>query len=123
MYSLTSGSCLLLAGSVADVVGNRFVNLTGFFGVACFVIATGFARTGIELIMFRAMQGVAVSMCLPTSVAIVASVVPSGKARNVGFSVLGFIQPVGFSLVSFIVFALMGIVFERRKMMEDKTNI
>lgn len=98
MSSLTSGSCLLLAGSVADVVGNRIVNLTGFFGVAIFMLACGLARTGIELIMFRAMQGIAVSMCLPTSVAIVARVVPSGRKRNIGFSALGFMQPIGFSL-------------------------
>jgi MFS family permease len=63
-----------------------------------FILACGFARTGIELIMFRAMQGIAVSLCLPTSVAIVANSVPSGRKRNIGFSCLGFVQPIGFSL-------------------------
>lgn len=63
-----------------------------------FILACGFARTGIDLIMFRAMQGIAVSLCLPTSVAIVANSVPSGRKRNIGFSCLGFIQPIGFSL-------------------------
>ena len=48
--------------------------------------------------MFRAMQGIAVSLCLPTSVAIVANSVPSGRTRNIGFSCLGFIQAVGFGL-------------------------
>jgi len=63
-----------------------------------FIIACGLARTGIELIMFRAMQGIAVSLCLPTSVAIVANAAPSGRKRNIGFSCLGFVQPIGFSL-------------------------
>jgi MFS family permease len=48
--------------------------------------------------MFRAMQGVAVSLCLPTSVAIVAHAVPAGRKRNIGFSCLGFVMPIGFSL-------------------------
>jgi len=48
--------------------------------------------------MFRAMQGIAVSLCLPTSVAIVANAAPSGRKRNIGFSCLGFVQPIGFSL-------------------------
>lgn len=53
--------------------------------------------------MFRAMQGVAVSLCLPTSVGIVANAIPPGRKRNIGFSCLGFVQPIGFSL---------GLVFE-----------
>lgn len=65
--------------------------------MSCFVLGCGLARTGIELIMFRAMQGVAVSCCLPTSVAIVSTAVPSGRKRNIGFSCLGFVQPIGFS--------------------------
>jgi MFS family permease len=48
--------------------------------------------------MFRAMQGIAVSLCLPTSVAIVAHSVPSGRKRNIGFSCLGFVQAIGFSV-------------------------
>lgn len=62
------------------------------------MIACGLARTGIELIMFRAFQGIALSLCLPTSVAIVASAVPSGRKRNIGFACLGFVQPIGFSV-------------------------
>jgi len=48
--------------------------------------------------MFRAMQGVAVALCLPTSVAIVSHSVPVGRSRNIAFSCLGFVQPIGFSL-------------------------
>jgi MFS family permease len=95
---LTSGSCLLLAGSIADVVGNRLINLTGCFLLGWFIIGCGLARTGIELIMFRALQGVAVSLCLPTSVAILANAVPLGRKRNIGFSCLGLVQPLGFSI-------------------------
>ncbi|RAO65319.1 uncharacterized protein BHQ10_001331 [Talaromyces amestolkiae] len=97
VYALASGSCLLLAGSIADVVGNRIINLIGCFLVGCFVTACGLSQTGVQLIMFRTMQGVAVSLCLPTSVAIVSQSVPAGRKRNISFSVLGFVQPAGFS--------------------------
>ena len=74
------------------------VNLIGCFAAGWFIIGCGLARTGIELIMFRAMQGIAASLCLPTSVAIVASITRSGRERNIAFSCLGFTQPVGFSI-------------------------
>lgn len=79
-------------------MGNRVVNLIGCFLVGCFTIACGLAQTGTELIVFRAMQGIATSLCLPTSVAIVAYATPSGQQRNIGFAALGFVQPVGFSV-------------------------
>ena len=96
--SLTSCSCLLLAGSVADAIGARRINLAGCLLTGAFIIACGLARTGIELVMFRAMQGIAVSLCLPTSIAIVSNAAPRGRKRNIGFSCLGFVQPIGFSL-------------------------
>lgn len=95
---LTSGCCLIIAGSIADVVGNRIISIIGCFFVGCFIVACGVSRTGIELIMFRSFQGIAVSLCFPTSVAIVASITTSGRQRNIGFSCLGFVQPLGFSL-------------------------
>lgn len=98
VYGLKSGSCLLIAGAVADVVGSRPIFLAGCFLLGCFVLACGLTRTGIELIMFRAMQGIAVALCLPTSVGILTNAVPSGKRRNVGFACMGLGQPLGFSL-------------------------
>lgn len=95
-HRLTSGSCLLLAGSVADVVGNSHIHIVGCLFVAGFMTASGLARTGIELILFRAFQDIALSLCLPTSIAIVASAVSSGRKRNIEFACLGLIQCAGF---------------------------
>lgn len=98
VYALTSGTCLLLAGSVADVVGPRSVNLTGGFFLSCFILASGLSRTGIELIMFRAMQGIASALVVPSSFSIVSTSVEQGKPRNIGFACLGLAMPLGFSL-------------------------
>ncbi|TVY44430.1 Drug resistance protein [Lachnellula occidentalis] len=98
VYPLAISTCLILAGSIADVIGNRNINLTGCALTGGFILACGLARTGIQFIMFRAMQGVAVALCLPTSVAIVSRSVPAGRSRNIAFSCLGFVQPIGFSV-------------------------
>lgn len=97
-YALTSGSLLLLAGSFADVVGSRSVNLVGCFFVALFALLSGFSRSGIELIMFRALQGVASSLTFPTSVSIITSSIEPGQRRNIGLASLGLAMPLAFSI-------------------------
>jgi MFS family permease len=96
VYALTSSVLLLVAGSIADVVGARKVFLAGNLLVGCFILACGLARTGNELIAFRALQGVSVSLVWPTSVSILAKNVESGRRRNIGFASLGLSQPLGF---------------------------
>lgn len=97
IYGLTSGATLLLAGSVADVVGSRMVDLIGCIGAGVSALACGLSRSGVQLVAFRALAGVAMSMHLPCSVSIVARTAASGKPRNIAFSCLGLSQPLGFS--------------------------
>lgn len=98
VYGLTSGACLLIAGSIADIVGARPVELLGITLIGVFTLACGFAVTGEQLVVFRALQGIALAMHLPASVALISSAVPSGRARNLGFACLGFSQPLGFAV-------------------------
>lgn len=98
VYGLTSGACLLIAGSIADLVGARPVELLGITLIGVFTLACGFAATGEQLVVFRALQGVALAMHLPASVALISGAVPSGRARNLGFACLGFSQPLGFAV-------------------------
>ncbi|CZR57651.1 related to aminotriazole resistance protein [Phialocephala subalpina] len=96
--ALACGCTLLLSGSISDVVGGRKVYLTGCFSLVATTIACGVCRTGIELILFRAAQGVALSLCLPSSVSLITKNIPTGTYRNVAFACLGAGQPLGFSL-------------------------
>jgi MFS family permease len=97
VYSLTSGAALLIAGSVADIIGARGVEVCGVFLLGLFILVCGFAQTGTQLVIFRAMQGMALAMHIPAQVSIVAGSIPAGRARNIGFSFLGLSQPLGFS--------------------------
>ncbi|EMC99772.1 hypothetical protein BAUCODRAFT_119348 [Baudoinia panamericana UAMH 10762] len=96
-FYLTSSSCLLIAGSIADISGPRTMNLIGCFLLACFILGSGLSRTGIEIIMFRAMTGVASALAVPSAISIVSTSLPDGKPRNIGFACLGLAQPLGFS--------------------------
>ncbi|KAH6882116.1 major facilitator superfamily domain-containing protein [Alternaria rosae] len=109
VYGLTSGAALLIAGSVADIVGARPVELVGILLLGVFTLACGFAQTGGQLVAFRALQGVALALHLPASVAIITGAVPSGRARNLGFACLGFSQPLGFA----VGLVLSGVMIER----------
>lgn len=109
VYGLTSGAALLIAGSIADIVGARSVELVGITLLGTFALSCGFAQTGAQLVAFRALQGVALAMHLPASVAIITGAVPSGRARNLGFACLGFSQPLGFA----VGLVLSGVMIER----------
>jgi MFS family permease len=98
VYGLTSGAALLIAGSIADIVGARTIELLGITLLGVFSLACGFAQTGAQLVAFRALQGLALALHLPASVAIITGAVPAGRARNLGFACLGFSQPLGFAV-------------------------
>ena len=100
---------LLIAGAIADIVGARNVELVGVMLLGIFTLACGLSETGIQLVVFRALQGVAMAMHLPASVSIIAAAVPVGKARNVAFACLGLSQPLGFS----VGLVLSGVMIER----------
>ncbi|KAK4500143.1 hypothetical protein PRZ48_008329 [Zasmidium cellare] len=98
VFYLTAGSCLMLAGSIADVVGTRPMILAANMLLIASAFACGVARTGGELIAFRALQGISFAMAVPASVSIISTNIASGRPRNLGFSCLGFSSPLGFLL-------------------------
>ncbi|KAI1976501.1 hypothetical protein LOZ53_001771 [Ophidiomyces ophidiicola] len=96
--ALASGCCLLIAGALADLVGDRLINITGTILLTISALGSAIATSGLSLIMFRLVEGLSVSMCLPTGVSIITRSFPPGKRRNIGFACLGLSQPLGFSL-------------------------
>ncbi|RDW77817.1 hypothetical protein BP6252_05870 [Coleophoma cylindrospora] len=95
--ALSCGCTLLLSGSIADAVGGRKIYLAGALLLTLSTIAIGLSRTGIELIIFRAVQGIALSLTLPAAVILVTSNIPEGTSRNIAFATLGGAQPLGFA--------------------------
>ncbi|KAI5367302.1 Putative major facilitator superfamily, MFS transporter superfamily [Septoria linicola] len=98
VFYLTMGSSLLIAGSVADVIGPRKVYLTGTLLTAAMILASGFAKDAITFIMLRAVQGIANAMVVPTAVSIIASNVEEGTVRNIGFASIFLSETLGFAI-------------------------
>ncbi len=72
--------------------------LLGCFLLAVTTVACSVSRTGLELILFRAFQGLALSLCLPAAVQLITCNIPTGTRRNIAFACLGAAQPAGFSI-------------------------
>lgn len=72
--------------------------LIGEFFLAATAVACGACKTGIESILFRVAQGIALSFCLPSSISLITTHIPSGSYRNIAFACLGAGQPLGFSI-------------------------
>lgn len=96
--SLATASSLLLAGSIADAVGPRWVELVGAFASGGLMIGQGLARTGEQLVALRALQGIGLAFHLASSVSIITQILPQGRGRNFAFSCVGLSQPLGFSI-------------------------
>jgi MFS family permease len=98
VFYLTAGACLMLAGSIADVLGTRPMILTSSALLAISAACCGVSRNGAELIAFRGLQGISNAIAVPASVSIISTRVQDGQPRNIGFSCLGFAAPLGFLL-------------------------
>ena len=98
VFYLTAGSCLMLAGSITDVIGTRPMILAATILLATSALGCSLARNGGELIAFRGLQGISSAMAVPASVSIISASVEYGRPRNLGFACLGFSAPLGFLL-------------------------
>lgn len=83
---------------MADIVGAKPTWVAGSFLFIIFTVALGVATTGIQVIMFRTCLGVAMSMCLPTTVSLITNTFPKGTWRNTSFAMNGMAQPLGYAL-------------------------
>ncbi|KAK5998883.1 MFS-type transporter 1 [Cladobotryum mycophilum] len=98
VYSLAAGCTLLIFGSIADVVGPKRMWLTGSLLYVIFTLAVGLAKTAMQIILFRAVLGVAIAMCLPTAVSLITNTFPRGDWRNTAFAVNGACNPLGYAV-------------------------
>lgn len=98
VFALSAGCLLLIFGAAADAIGAKLVWVVGSYLFVVFTVALGFAKTGLQVIMFRMLLGVAISMCLPTAVSLITNTFPKGPWRNVAFAMNGMGQPMGYAL-------------------------
>lgn len=85
-YALTFACLLLSAGSIADRVGAKSTYLTGLFLFVITSLACGMATNFLLLTLFRLLQGIAASLLVPTSLALINMSYPDKmeRARAIG---------------------------------------
>jgi MFS family permease len=74
------------------------MNITGCILMGIFILASGHSQTGLQMTVFRGLQGISGSICVPTAFSIVANTFPVGKRRGIAFLCLGLGQPLGWGL-------------------------
>ncbi len=75
-YMLVQTVLVVTAGKIADMVGRKRLYVTGFAVFGAAALAAGFASSGWELIVTRAIQGAAGAFMLANSAAIVTDAFP-----------------------------------------------
>ncbi len=94
-YSLAFGGFLLLGGRAADLFGRRRVFLSGVAMFAIISLLDGLSRSGGQLIVLRALQGLAGAFMSPAALSIVLVTYREGHERNVALSVWGIVASGG----------------------------
>lgn len=96
--SLVCACTLLLFGSLADAFGSHRVYLLGIVLQTAFTLGTALVHTSTQLLVCRALAGLAQAAILPSSVGLIVRTCPEGRMRNIAFASMGSGQPLGFSI-------------------------
>lgn len=81
-YTLTFGGFLLLGGRAADLYGRRRVFISAVTAFAAMSLLCGLAQTDTQVIIARALQGLAGAFMSPAALSIVLSEFKEGEERN-----------------------------------------
>ena len=80
-YLLTLGSLILIAGSLSDLLGRKKILALGLWGFGIASLLCALAPSSPLLIIFRALQGIAGALLVPSSLALIISTF-SGPAQG-----------------------------------------
>lgn len=80
-YLLTLGSLILIAGSLSDLLGRKKILMLGLWGFGITSLLCAVAPSSTSLIIFRALQGIAGALLVPSSLALIISTF-SGPAQG-----------------------------------------
>lgn len=72
-YLITLGSLILAAGSLSDIFGRKKILTIGLIGFLVTSLLCAVAQTGLQLTLFRGLQGIAGALLVPSSLAMIIS--------------------------------------------------
>ncbi|WP_235980820.1 MFS transporter [Streptomyces albidus (ex Kaewkla and Franco 2022)] len=88
-YAVASAGFLLFGGRAADLIGRRRILATGLALYAGAALAGGLATGAGILLAARAFQGLGGALVFPTTLALINTTFPEGRARNRALGIWG----------------------------------
>lgn len=97
-YALTFGGLLLLGARMGDILGRRRVFVAGIAGFTLASLAGGLAQNAAELLIARAIQGVAAAVAAPSTLALLQQTFQKPKERARAIALFSSVVGAGASL-------------------------
>ncbi|MDB5169743.1 MAG: EmrB/QacA subfamily drug resistance transporter [Candidatus Saccharibacteria bacterium] len=94
-YTLAFGGFLLLGGRAADLYGRRKLFIGAVTAFSILSLLTGLAQTDTQIIVLRALQGLAAAFMSPAALSIVLTTFKEGKERTGALSIWGAVAAGG----------------------------
>jgi len=95
-YAIAFGGLLMVGGRAGDALGHRRLFLSGLTAFSIASLVGGISRSAGMVVVARAAQGVGAAVIAPTALALLATTVPEGPARNRAIGMYGTMAAVGF---------------------------
>jgi EmrB/QacA subfamily drug resistance transporter len=93
-YLMMSGGGLLLGGRIADLISRRGVFLTGLTLFTLASIGSGFANSGTQLFVARAVQGLSAALLTPSALSLITTTY-AGAQRKAALAMWGAVGSLG----------------------------
>lgn len=103
-YSLTTGTFILIAGRLGDILGHKRLFVFGYLFLGIWSGFAGFSAYVGRQIFFdicRAMQGIGSALLAPNALALLGRAYPPGVKKNLTFALFGAMAPWGFVVGAF----------------------
>lgn len=85
----------MISGRLGAVYGHQFITVVGLTVLTVFTLITGFCTTFETFITMRAMSGLGGGLLMPNAVAMITTMVPPGRSRNIIMGFFAMAAPVG----------------------------
>ncbi|GAB3765017.1 EmrB/QacA subfamily drug resistance transporter [Nocardioides ginsengisegetis] len=93
-YLMMSGGGLLLGGRISDLLSRRGVFLTGLGLFTAASLVSGFAETGTQLVVARAIQGLSAALLTPSALSLITTTY-AGAQRRAALALWGAVGSLG----------------------------
>jgi len=95
VYVLFYGGFLVIGGKLCDTIGRKTIFLTGASLFLFTSLGAGFSNTFIQLTAFRALQGLAAAMVMPSALSIITNTFTEPAERNRSISIFSSFAAIG----------------------------